>query len=149
MARLVHVPAQSCTLWACRASSGTASFGRCLTRRSREQFGVRFEPCITEIYLHIDARMADYIRTHPYIYGLISDMHFATHFGRRPRRIEPWAKRTVQLSLRANDAGVAPRMACGDWWRDRPRVSHRCAHIKNVGKYQSCMVSKLRIIFPI
>ena len=24
-----------------------------------------FEPCMTEIYLHIDARMADYIRTHP------------------------------------------------------------------------------------
>ena len=23
------------------------------------------EPCMTEIYLHIDARMADYIRTHP------------------------------------------------------------------------------------
>ena len=26
-----------------------------------------FEPCMTEIYLHIDARMADYIRTHPYV----------------------------------------------------------------------------------
>ena len=25
-----------------------------------------FEPCMTEIYLYIDARMADYIRTHPY-----------------------------------------------------------------------------------
>ena len=25
-----------------------------------------FEACMTEIYLHIDARMADYIRTHPY-----------------------------------------------------------------------------------
>ena len=24
-----------------------------------------FEPCMTEIYLHIDARVADYIRTHP------------------------------------------------------------------------------------
>ena len=24
-----------------------------------------FQPCMTEIYLHIDARMADYIRTHP------------------------------------------------------------------------------------
>ena len=24
-----------------------------------------FEPCMTEIYLHIDARMADYIHTHP------------------------------------------------------------------------------------
>ena len=23
-----------------------------------------FKPCMTEIYLHIDARMADYIRTH-------------------------------------------------------------------------------------
>ena len=27
-----------------------------------------FKPCMTEIYLHIDARMADYIRTHPYSY---------------------------------------------------------------------------------
>ena len=25
-----------------------------------------FKACMTEIYLHIDARMADYIRTHPY-----------------------------------------------------------------------------------
>ena len=24
-----------------------------------------FKPCMTDIYLHIDARMADYIRTHP------------------------------------------------------------------------------------
>ena len=24
-----------------------------------------FEPCMTDIYQHIDARMADYIRTHP------------------------------------------------------------------------------------
>ena len=26
-----------------------------------------FQPCMTDIYLHIDARMADYIRTHPYV----------------------------------------------------------------------------------
>ena len=25
-----------------------------------------FKACVTEIYLHIDARMAYYIRTHPY-----------------------------------------------------------------------------------
>ena len=25
-----------------------------------------FKPCMTEIYLHIVARMADYIATHPY-----------------------------------------------------------------------------------
>ena len=24
-----------------------------------------FKACMTEIYLHIDARVADYIRTHP------------------------------------------------------------------------------------
>ena len=28
--------------------------------------GAHFEACMTEIYLHIDARVADYIRTHPY-----------------------------------------------------------------------------------
>ena len=27
-----------------------------------------FQPCMTDIYLHIDARMADYIRTHPYLH---------------------------------------------------------------------------------
>ena len=27
-----------------------------------------FKACMTEIYLHIDARMADYIRTHPYFW---------------------------------------------------------------------------------
>ena len=26
-----------------------------------------FKPCMTEIYQHIDARMADYIHTHPYV----------------------------------------------------------------------------------
>ena len=26
-----------------------------------------FKPCMTDIYLHIDARVADYIRTHPYL----------------------------------------------------------------------------------
>ena len=24
-----------------------------------------FKPCVTDVYLHIDARMADYIHTHP------------------------------------------------------------------------------------
>ena len=32
----------------------------------RVQLIGHFKPCMTGIYLHIDARMADYIRTHPY-----------------------------------------------------------------------------------
>ena len=28
-----------------------------------------FKACMTEIYLHIDARMADYIHTHPYLHA--------------------------------------------------------------------------------
>ena len=32
----------------------------------RVQLIGHFEPCMTEIYLHIDARMADYMATHPY-----------------------------------------------------------------------------------
>ena len=28
-----------------------------------------FKPCMTEIYLYIDARMAYYIHTHPYVYA--------------------------------------------------------------------------------
>ena len=29
------------------------------------------KPCMTDIYIHIDARMADYIRTHPYIVDVL------------------------------------------------------------------------------
>ena len=36
--------------------------GKCTMRA--ELIG-HFKACMTEIYLHIDARMADYIRTHP------------------------------------------------------------------------------------
>ena len=36
----------------------------------RVEFIGHFQPCMTEIYLHIDARMADYIRTHPYAHHL-------------------------------------------------------------------------------
>ena len=39
------------------------------TRRLRQRVRVdiigHFEPCMTEISLYIDARMAEYIRTHP------------------------------------------------------------------------------------
>ena len=31
-----------------------------------------FKACMTDIYLHIDARMADYIRTHPYAHAGVS-----------------------------------------------------------------------------
>ena len=31
----------------------------------RAELICHFQPCMTEIYLHIDVRMADYIRTHP------------------------------------------------------------------------------------
>ena len=31
-----------------------------------------FETCMTDIYIHIDARMADYIRTHPYLPTVLS-----------------------------------------------------------------------------
>ena len=37
--------------------------GKCATMRA-DIIG-HFKPCTTEIYLHIDARMADYIATHP------------------------------------------------------------------------------------
>ena len=36
-----------------------------VTRTMRAELIGHFEPCMTEIYLHIDARMADYTRTHP------------------------------------------------------------------------------------
>ena len=35
------------------------------SRTMRAELIGHFKPCMTEIYLHIDARMADYIRTHP------------------------------------------------------------------------------------
>ena len=39
-----------------------------LTRQTtvRAELIGHYQPCMTEIYLHIDARMADYIHTHPY-----------------------------------------------------------------------------------
>ena len=36
----------------------------CLATMRAELIG-HFQPCMTDIYLHIDARMADYIRTQP------------------------------------------------------------------------------------
>ena len=50
--------------------------GRALPKLSmRVELIGHFKPCMTEIYLHIDARMADYIRTHPYLLqqGLIEE----------------------------------------------------------------------------
>ena len=44
------------------------SVRRCVTAcRStmRAELIGHFEPCMTDIYIHTDARMADYIRTHP------------------------------------------------------------------------------------
>ena len=35
-----------------------------------------FKACMTEIYLHIDARMADYIRTHSYSCTLYSIVQY-------------------------------------------------------------------------
>ena len=35
------------------------------TRAMRAGLIGHFKPCVTDIYLHIDARMADYIHTHP------------------------------------------------------------------------------------
>ena len=43
------------------------SVGRLPTRlcTMRAELIGHFKACMTEMYLHIDARMADYIRTHP------------------------------------------------------------------------------------
>ena len=44
------------------------AFVMCIcTRTMRAELIGHFQPCMTDIYLHIDARMADYIRTHPYL----------------------------------------------------------------------------------
>ena len=47
------------------------AIARCVHSRPtmRPELIGHFEACMTEIYLHIDARMADYIRTHPYLCG--------------------------------------------------------------------------------
>ena len=42
-------------------------FGYLWTGTMRADIIGHFQPCMNEIYLHIDARMADYIRAHPYI----------------------------------------------------------------------------------
>ena len=38
------------------------------TSTMRAELIGHFEPCMTDIYIHIDARMDDYIRAHPYVY---------------------------------------------------------------------------------
>ena len=38
---------------------------RCGKGTMRAELIGHFQPCMTDIYLHIDARMSDYIRTHP------------------------------------------------------------------------------------
>eukprot|EP01048_Picozoa_sp_COSAG05_P017665 COSAG05_NODE_2452_length_3047_cov_1.466418_3_plen_72_part_00 len=45
------------------SAAGHKLFGKRHTMRA-DIIG-HFKPCMTDIYLHIDARMADYIRTHP------------------------------------------------------------------------------------
>ena len=52
---LARSPRPCCLLW---------RFIIVITMRA-ELIG-HFKPCMTDIYLHVDARMADHIRTHPY-----------------------------------------------------------------------------------
>ena len=48
------------------ANKSVSPYGRIRERTTmRAELIGHFQPCMTEIYLHIDARMADYIRTHP------------------------------------------------------------------------------------
>ena len=49
-----------------RPPAGTPLPGQPALRVRAELIG-HFKACMTDIYLHIDARMADYIRTHPYL----------------------------------------------------------------------------------
>ena len=44
----------------------------------RVQLIGHFEPCMTEIYLHIDARMADYMAPYPYNKTWQNDLKMAT-----------------------------------------------------------------------
>eukprot|EP01048_Picozoa_sp_COSAG05_P015118 COSAG05_NODE_1787_length_4092_cov_1.788380_5_plen_261_part_00 len=50
------------------ADGGTAAEGASGATQGtmRAELIGHYPPCMTDIYLHIDARMADYIRTHPY-----------------------------------------------------------------------------------
>ena len=43
----------------------------CRLRTMRVELIGQFKPCMTEIYLHVDARMADYIHTHPYLMAVL------------------------------------------------------------------------------
>ena len=59
-------------------SAGSAA-GCALRPAVRAELIGHFQPCMTEIYLHIDARMADYIRTHPATRGASSSLSRATN----------------------------------------------------------------------
>jgi len=47
------------------SATGLTSLTLVRLRTMRVQLIGHFEPCMTDIYLHIDARMADYMATHP------------------------------------------------------------------------------------
>ena len=76
----------------------------------RAELSGQFQPCMTEIDLHIDARTADCSHTHPPLTDCIALHTGLNHILR------------VRLHIIGN------------------------ARIKNVYKYQSCMVTKLPII---
>ena len=94
------------------------------------------KPCMTDIYIHIDARMADYIRTHPYIIRTgRGDLHRdPVRPSRRRPHLHPAS--ALQLDSAGNTAAAGGLADCG----------LHGARIENVVKYQSCMVSKLPII---
>ena len=46
---------------------------RCLAATMRAELIGHLKACMTEIYLHIDARVADFIRTHPYLAASAAD----------------------------------------------------------------------------
>ena len=51
----------------------------------RAELIVRFKPCMTEIYLKVDARISDYIHTHPYYYRYYQDLPSYPRPGAGPR----------------------------------------------------------------
>ena len=82
-----------------------------------------FKACMTEIYLHIDARVADYIRTHPYPCTRAQKIYVTT---------QAWKSSSHRV-------GITHSHICA-------RGYNRPCTQKYVGKSQSCMVISGRLI---
>ena len=133
-----RVPSSAQAVFVSRSSSSV---------RVRVQLIGHLQPCMTDIYLHIVARMADYMATHPYIGFLASGRHACTRTNYIYAAVMLAGQSIMPRGNLAN-AGCPPlpplfapaKPKAPSRRRAAKRSEFGHARIRYVGKYQSCMV---------